>query len=84
MNQFPKQKQTHRHGKAKKEKKNGYQRGKGRGRINYDLGIKLYTPLYIKLITNKNLLYNTGNHAQYLIIAFSGKESKRVHTHIYI
>ena len=29
-----------------------------------EFGIERYTPLYLKWITNKVLLYNTGNSAQ--------------------
>ena len=31
-------------------------------------GIDMYTLLYLKQITNKDLLYSTGNAAQYFII----------------
>ena len=37
----------------------GYQGGKGG--INWEIGIDMYTLLYIKQITNKDLLYSTGN-----------------------
>ena len=30
-----------------------------------EFGIEIYTLLYLKWITNKNLLYSTGNSAQY-------------------
>ena len=33
-----------------------------------ECGIDMYTPLYLKWITNKDLLYNTGNSAQYSVI----------------
>ena len=49
-------------------------RGERGGGINYECGIKRYTLLYIKQITNKDLLYNTGNYIQYLIITYNGKE----------
>ena len=29
--------------------------------VNWEIGIDIYTPLYIKQITNENLLYSTGN-----------------------
>ena len=29
--------------------------------MNWEIGIDIYTLLYIKQITNKNLLYSTGN-----------------------
>ena len=59
-------------------------RGERGGGINYEFGIKRYTLLYIKQITNKDLLYNTGNYIQYLIITYNGKESKKEHIYIYI
>ena len=34
--------------------------------VNWEIGIDAYTLLlYIKQITNKNLLYSTGNFTQY-------------------
>ena len=44
--------------------------------INWEIGIDIYTRLYIKQITNKNLLYSTGNSTQYSVMAYMGKESK--------
>ena len=49
------------------------------GGINWESGIAIYTLLYIKQITNKNLLYSTGNSTQYPLMNFMGIESiKRV------
>ena len=45
----------------------------GEGEINQEFGINIYTLLYIKQINNKDLLYNTGNSAQYLVIIYNGK-----------
>ena len=43
-------------------------RGKGwRGGIVREFGIDIYTLLYLKWITNKDLLYSTGNSAQYYV-----------------
>ena len=43
-------------------------RGKGRGKgIVREFGIDMYTLLYLKWITNKDLLYSTGNSAQYYV-----------------
>ena len=43
--------------------------GKGwEGGIDWETGIDVYTPLYLKQITNKGLLYSTGNSAQYSLI----------------
>ena len=48
-----------------------------RRETNWDIGIDIYTLLYIKWITNKDLLYSTGNLAQYSVMAYMGKESKK-------
>ena len=37
------------------------------GKIDWELGIDTYTLLYLKEITNKDLLYSTGNSAQYSV-----------------
>ena len=48
-------------------------RGKrGRG-INWEFGIDIYTLLYMKKITNKNLLYSTENSTQYSVMANMGE-----------
>ena len=57
MNLFTKQKQTHRH----RKQTYGYQRGNTGWGINEELGINIHTLLDIKQITNKVLLYSTGN-----------------------
>ena len=46
---------------------------KGRGRINQEFRISVYTLLYIKQIINKDLVYSTGNSAQYSVITYMGK-----------
>ena len=40
-------------------------------------GIDMYTLLYLKWITNKDLLYSTGNSAEYSIITYMGKEFEK-------
>ena len=43
-------------------------RGKGgRGEIVREFEIDMYTLLYLKWITNKDLLYSTGNAVQYYV-----------------
>ena len=37
----------------------------------------MYTLLYLKWITNKDLLYSTGNSAQYSVTASLGKEFEK-------
>ena len=49
--------------------------GKGKGAINSETEIDRYTPLYVKQITNKYLLYSTGNSIQYSIMTYMGTES---------
>ena len=43
------------------------------GRINLELWIKIYTILYVKQITNKDLRYSTDNYIQYFIITYKRK-----------
>ena len=44
------------------------------GGINWEVGIDMYTLLYIKWITNKNLLCSIGNSS---LMAYMWKESKK-------
>ena len=62
----------------------GYQKGKvGRwGGINQEFVIHIYTLLYIKQISYKDLLQNTGNYIQYLIVTYSGKEFEKEYLYI--
>ena len=53
-------------------------------RINWEIGTDIYTLLYIKQITNKDLLYSRGNSTQYSVMTFMGKESKKVVIGIYM
>ena len=70
MNIYTKQKQIHRH----RKQTYGYQRGKGgKGGINQECGINRYALPYIKQISNKDLLYSTGNNIQFLVITYNGK-----------
>ena len=39
-----------------------------------EFGINKYTLLYLKWITNKGLLYSTGNSAQCYVAALVGEE----------
>ena len=43
----------------------------------WETGTDTYMLLCIKQITNKNLLYSTGNSTQYSVMAYMGKESKK-------
>ena len=44
------------------------------GGINWETGIDIYILLCIKQITDKDLLYSTGNSTQYYVMAYMGKE----------
>ena len=50
---------------------------KGGGGINWEIGIDIYALLYIKQITNKDLLYSTGKSTYYSIMTYMGKELKK-------
>ena len=57
--------------------------GRG-GEINWEVGMDIYRLLYIKQITNKNLLYSTENSTQYSAMAYMGKEFKtKIHMYTY-
>ena len=74
MNLFTKQKQSHRYRKQIYT----YERISAEGiGINWEIEIDIYTILYIKQITNKNLLYGTGNSTQYSVMAYMGEEYKK-------
>ena len=59
-------------------------KGESGGGINQEFGINIYTLLYIKYITNKDLLYSTENYTQYFVITYMGKESEKEYIYIYI
>ena len=50
--------------------------GRGGG-INWEIGFDIYTLLYIKQITNKNLLYSTGNSTQCSVVDLNEKEIQK-------
>ena len=52
--------------------------------ISQAFGTNRYTLLYIKYISNKTLLYSTGNYSQYLILTCNGKEFEKKKIYIYI
>ena len=47
------------------------------GVINQEAGINMCILLCIKEITDKVLLYSTGNYTQYFVISYKGKESEK-------
>ena len=79
MNLFTKQKQIHRH----RKQTYGYQREGWRG-INQEFEVKIYTLLYIKQTTNKDLQYNTGNYTEFLVITYNKRECKKEYIYLYM
>ena len=49
-----------------------------------EFGIDMYTLLYLKWITNKGLLYTTGNSAQCYVVAWMGGEFGGEWIHVFI
>ena len=54
------------------------------GGINWYTGIEAYTLPYTKYITNKNLLYSTGNSTQYSVMVHMGIEFKKEQIYVYV
>ena len=80
MNLFTKQKQTHKH----RKQTYGYHVGKEGEGINWENGTDIYTLLYVKQITNKDLLYSKRNSTQYSVMTYMGKESKKEWMYVYV
>ena len=60
-------------------------RGEGRGEgVVVEFGMDMYTLLYLQWITNKVLLYNTGNSAQCYVAAWIGSECRGEWMHVYV
>ena len=51
------------------------------GGANQGYGIKRDNLLCIKQISNKNMLYSTGNYSHYLVINFNGVQSVKILNH---
>ena len=50
-------------------------KGEEEGGIYQELRNNIYTVLYVKQVTNKELLYSTENYTQYFIKTYKEKES---------
>ena len=59
-------------------------RGERGGGIHWEIGIDIYSQPYIKWITNKDLLYSTGNCTQYSVMIYMRKESKKEWIYAYV
>ena len=78
MNSFTKQKKT------QTQRMNlRLQRRKDWG-IDREFGMDMYTLLYLKQITNKDLLYSTGNSAQCYVAAWMGGELGGEWMHVFV
>ena len=53
-------------------------------RIVREFGMDMYTLLYLKWITNKDVLYSTGNSAQCYVAAWMGREFGGEWIHVYV
>ena len=58
--------------------------GRWREGILTELGMGIYTLLYLKQITNKDLLYSTWNSAQPCVAACMGGEFGGEWIHVYV
>ena len=59
-------------------------RGRMRGGIVREFGMDMCTLLYLKWITNNDLLYNTGNSALCYVAAWMGGEFGREWMYVYV
>ena len=48
-----------------------------RGELEWAFGIDIYTLLYLKHVTNKDLLNSIGNSAQYSVITYVRKDFEK-------
>ena len=49
-----------------------------------EFGMDMYTLLHLKQITNKDVLYSTGNSAQCYVAAWMGREFGGEWIHVYV
>ena len=52
--------------------------------MNWEIGIDMYTLMCIKWMTNKDLLYSTGNSTQYSVMAYMAKDSKKEWIYVHV
>ena len=80
MNLLTKQKETHR----LKEGTYGCQgEGWGKGQLG-TFELDMYTLLYLKWVTNKDLLYSMWNYAQCYVAAWMGGQFREEWIHVYV
>ena len=54
------------------------------GGINWEIGIDIYTLLYIKQKMNEDLLYSTGYSTQYPVVTYTGKKTTKEWICVYV
>ena len=54
------------------------------GGMNWEVGSGMYTLLFIKLVSNKDLLYSTRECTQYSVITYMGKEPEKEWIYVYV
>ena len=71
--------------KTEKDSENKLDSFKAERRVR-DFEMNMYTLLYFKWITNKDLLYSTGNSAQCYVAAWMGEEfeGKWIHEYVWL
>ena len=52
--------------------------------IDWKFGMDLYTLLYLKQITKRDLLYSTGNSVQCYLAAWMGEDFEGKWIHVYV
>ena len=52
--------------------------------MNWETEIDKYMLLYIKQITNKDLVYSTENKTQWSVMAIKGEESKKEWIYVFV
>ena len=54
-----------------------FTKGERRGETNWEFRVNIHILIYIKYVTNKDLLYSTGNYTQYFVTTYNRKEYEK-------
>ena len=55
-----------------------------RGRINWKVRTGIYTLVYTKSVSNKDLPYSTEKSIPYSVMAYMGKKSEKERKNVYV
>ena len=80
VNELTKQKETYR---LKEQSYGCWGKGWAQGIVR-EFGMEMYTLLYLKWITNGDLMYSTQNSAQCYVAAWMGREFGGMHTCVFM